>query len=99
MVTLLKLYAPGTSPLTVEQGLAFARARLIGLDNSLAHVFLARAQIRSRGADRYPDCLGIGPSLIADTVALEQAEAIALITCYGRGVVPDGSGLVLDDGR
>lgn len=93
----LTLHAPGASRKAVEESVGYAESLLTQLSNPLELVFQARARIRSRGASRYPDFIGLTPELVADARVLEQAEAIAMLTCYGPRSAPKGSGLVLND--
>lgn len=91
----LTLNAAGASAQAVEESLAYAQALLAGATHSLEQIFDARAEIRRRGAAYCPDLFGFSPALIKDVAALDQADAIALITCYGSSQPPKGSGLAL----
>lgn len=97
MPTRLMLHAPGASKEAVEEGIGYAETLLSHLTHPLELVFQARARIRSRGATRHPDFLGLAPELIADAKVLEQAEAIAMLACYGPRSAPAGSGLLLNE--
>lgn len=93
----LKLISPGATQKAASESMAYAESLLSKLSNSLDVVFEARNLIRDRGAIFFPELTGLAPELVSDVRLLEQAEAIALLTCYGRRGAPEGSGLVVEE--
>lgn len=91
----LRMHAPGAAAQAVEDALEYARQALLLLSLPLEQVFATRDQVRARGAERLLQFWGISANAIHDVEALDQAEAIALLTCYGRRIPPPQSGLRL----